>query len=80
MNKVLKNSFSNGLTIIPFRNILAVDGDIFQDKKTIQISVYLMGTNNISIVLLDAEAKMFISQYNMFLKREEIFIDEARLY
>lgn len=80
MNKVLKNSYSNGLTIIPFRNVLGVDGDIYQDNKKIKISVYLMGTNNISIVLLDAEAKMFISQYNMFLKREEIFIDEARLY
>ena len=80
MSEILKNSFNNGLIVIEFRKVLAVDGDIktLKGKEVQEIYVHL--TSSLCIRLHSTEAVMFIKLYTAYLKRLEQFDDEFKMY
>lgn len=68
-------AYSKDLVIIPFRNVIAVDGDITETRETIPkkiptITIYLQGRAT-QIFLSNDDADLFLELYNLYLRSLE---------
>ena len=67
----IKNFYSNGLTIIPFKNVLAVEGDIMSclDKDKLRMNTAVIWIKEVKehLFLSGEECDDFLKEYQIYL-------------
>ena len=67
----IKNFYSNGLTVIPFKNVLAVEGDIMSclDKDKLRMNTAVIWIKEVKehLFLSGEECDDFLKEYQIYL-------------